>query len=87
MCKIRDKNALRETVTYECVSGSDELGVIALSTQAGGASTVLPHLPCSSDPQEQCQGRPQYSGEVIWRSLALVLTLGYHSVGVTVVVT
>ena len=37
MCKIHDKNALRETVTYECVSGSDELGVIALSTKAVGA--------------------------------------------------
>ena len=37
MCKRRDKNALRETVTYECVSGSDELGVIVLSTQAVGA--------------------------------------------------
>lgn len=87
MCKIHDKNALRETVTYECVSGSDELGVIALNTKAVGAQTMPPHLPCSSDPQEQRQGRPQYLGEVIWKSLAWVLTLGYHSVGVTVFVT
>ena len=67
MCKIHDKNALRETVTYECVSGSDELGVIALNTKAVGAQTMQPHLPCSSDPQEQRQGRPQYLGEVIWK--------------------